>query len=392
MSLILPISLFCVDELALESSRIVSSYNQGLDFFYKKEYKKAFPFILDEAKKDNKEAQYLLGVFYEKGYGVDKDRKKSTFWFKKSSSSFAYLTEEESKDNNFTFFENELTQNDQNGMQLFFSKIDKEDPVVKEELEKVVNRNFGLMPYHINYINPLSYSTQKYKRHYSQENTTNLPTEYDNNTEVEFQLSLQKVLSYDLLGLNEFISASYTQQVWWQTYSESAPFRETNYTPEVFLTIPSIQSIDKLLHLKMIQFGYRHQSNGRDGEASRSWNRIFLDSFWQFDKLFVKLEGWYRLPEQTKDDNPNIEDYWENGELQLKYLYGTNQFTLILRNNLKSSENKGAVQFDWTAPIHNSKHTYWYAKVFNGYGESLIDYDKSITKVSLGFAFYRSLF
>jgi len=82
---------------------------------------------------------------------------------------------------------------------------------------------------------------------------------------MSFQLSLQKVLSYDLLGLNEFISASYTQQVWWQTYSESAPFRETNYTPEVFLTIPSIQSIDKLLHLKMIQFGYRHQSNGRRG-------------------------------------------------------------------------------------------------------------------------------
>jgi len=109
MSLILPISLFCVDESALESSRIVSSYNQGLDFFYKKEYKKAFSFILDEAKKDNKEAQYLLGVFYEKGYGVDKDRKKSTFWFKKSSSSFAYLTEEESKDNNFTFFENEFS-------------------------------------------------------------------------------------------------------------------------------------------------------------------------------------------------------------------------------------------------------------------------------------------
>ena len=64
----------------------------------------------------------------------------------------------------------------------------------------------------------------------------------------------------------------------------------------------------------------------------------------------------------------------------------------MLRNNFKLDSNKGAIELDWSAPLHYSQNTYWYAKVFNGYGESLIDYDRSLTKISFGFAFYRSLF
>ncbi|HIC42873.1 MAG TPA: hypothetical protein EYO73_00835 [Sulfurimonas sp.] len=44
-------------------------------------------------------------------------------------------------------------------------------------------------------------------------------------------MSLKKQLSYNLLGMNDFISVAYTQKVWWQLYSDSGPFRETNYLP-----------------------------------------------------------------------------------------------------------------------------------------------------------------
>lgn len=43
---------------------------------------------------------------------------------------------------------------------------------------------------------------------------------------------------------------------------------------------------------------------------------------------------------------------------------------------------------DWSASLPLSKNSYGYAKVFNGYGESLIYYDRSVSKVSFGFAFY----
>jgi len=387
----------------------VDDYNKGLNYYQNNNYKKAYPIILKEAKKGNKEAQYLLGNMYEHAYGIQKDKNKAILWYKKSSS-YAYILNQENNESNTSniaiVIENQMKSGTQKGLQLLFSKLNTDSPEVKREMQKLVNKDFGLMPYNINYLNPISYSTSKYNRYYSQYSHENLPSKYDKNMEVEFQLSLQKPLTYDLLGLNEYISLAYTQKVWWQTYSESAPFRETNYTPEIFISIPSRYKVDKLTNLKTIQFGYRHQSNGQDGYRSRSWNRLFLSSFWQFDNLFLKAQVWYRLPEDKKgedfytginpnasgDDNPDIEDYLGYGDIHLKYLYGKSQLGLMLRNNFKLDSNKGAIELDWSAPLHYSKNTYWYAKVFNGYGESLIDYDRSLTKISLGFAFYRSLF
>ncbi len=384
----------------------MSNYTQGLEFYKTKQYKKAYPIILQEAQRGNKEAQYLLALFYENGLGVQKDLIQSISWYKQASSTYAYITQ--TQENNTTqtittdVVDDENNQ-EQKGLQFIFSKMDLSSPNVKDEVGKIVNKNFGILPYHSNYILPISYNKNSYTKKYS---TTQISDEkYDSNTEAEFQLSLQKNLSYNLFGFNEYISLGYTQHVWWQLYTDSAPFRETNYTPEFFVTVPTSYNIDKLNNLKAIRFGYRHQSNGQDGYKSRSWDRLFLATYWQWDNLFVKVEGWYRIPEDRKgqefyngvdinakgDDNPDILDYYGYGDIDIKYLYGKHQFGLMLRNNFKS-DNKGAVQLDWSVPVSDSKNTYWYVKVFNGYGESLIDYDKSNTKISFGFSFFRSLF
>ena len=385
----------------------MSNYTQGLEFYKTKQYEKAYPIILQEAQRGNKEAQYLLALFYENGLGVKKDLIQSISWYKQASSTYAYITQTQENNNTQTIttdvVDDENNQ-EQKGLQFIFSKMDLSSPNVKDEVGKIVNKNFGILPYHSNYILPISYNKNSYTKKYS---TTQISDEkYDSNTEAEFQLSLQKNLSYNLFGFNEYISLGYTQHVWWQLYTDSAPFRETNYTPEFFVTVPTSYNIDKLNNLKAIRFGYRHQSNGQDGYKSRSWDRLFLATYWQWDNLFVKVEGWYRIPEDRKgqdfyngidinakgDDNPDILDYYGYGDIDIKYLYGKHQFGLMLRNNLKSDNNKGAVQLDWSVPVSDSKNTYWYVKVFNGYGESLIDYDKSNTKISFGFSFFRSLF
>ncbi|MBU1668073.1 phospholipase A [bacterium] len=402
-------ALFVLFPLYLISAEM-NDYNHGLNYYQNYQYKEAYPIVLEEAKKGNKEAQYLLGNMYQYGYGVKKDSDEATLWYKKSSSTYAYIVNRNTNESNSSYssnkIEKQMSGSIQQGLQLIFSKLDTRLPEVKKEIQKLVDKDFGLLPYDINYLNPISYSTSKYNKHYSQYVHDNLPSTYEKNMEVEFQLSLQKPLSYNLLGLNEYISVAYTQQVWWQMYSDSAPFRETNYSPEIFMSIPSLYEVDQLNNLKRIQFGYRHQSNGQDGYRSRSWNRLFLSSFWQFENFFLKAQGWYRIPETKKpeefytgvnpdvtgDDNPNIEEYLGYGDIHLKYLYGKNQFGFMLRNNLKLDGNRGAIQIDWSAPLPHSENSYWYTKVFNGYGESLIDYDKSITKISVGFAFYRSMF
>ncbi|WP_373029954.1 phospholipase A [Sulfurovum sp.] len=411
--------LFSVFSSVILMGKGADAYTQALVFYQEKNYKKAYDVIKTEAERGNKEAQYILAQMYENGEGIKKDILKAVHWYKQAASKYAYVQKEYTK-SKVTEKENILERlqkqftytSEQKGANFAFSKIDVETPEVKSMVIKFLENSFGLRPYHTNYFTPFTYSSSKYKRYFSAYNENTLPEsllpyrEYESKIEAEYQLSFQKPLTYNLFGWNEYITAAYTQQVWWKLYDESAPFRESNYTPEFFMILPTSDDWDEKYNLKALKFGYKHQSNGGEGYASRSWNRLFLATLWQWDSLLMRIEGWYRIPEERKsdafydgtdpgasgDDNPDIVDYLGYGEIELKYLYGKHHFNLLLRNNLDLDNNKGAVQFDYMAPFFNSDNTFWYVKLFNGYGESLIDYDNSVTKMSIGFAFSRGLF
>jgi len=351
----------------ITNSDLMIDYATALKLYKQKKYKSAFPKILQEAKKGNKEAAYLIAYMYENGLGVKKDIKKALFWYKKTAEEYSYIVKNSKKDREIVQYERAL--------QFAYSKIDTSEPDVKKEVEKIVKRDYGILPYHSNYFLPVAYS----------------PTKKE--TEIEFQISLQKLLRYNLLGFNEYITFAYTQTSFWRAYAHSAPFRETNYIPELFITVPTPNDIDRLSKLKAVQFSIRHHSNGQGGDKSRSWNRLVLTTFWQWKNIFLKMEGWYRIPERKEDDdNPHIVKYYGHGQIVIKYLYKNDLYGIKIRNNLRIKENKGAIEFDYFTPIHNSETTYWFFKFFSGYGESLIDYDKSITRISFGIAFYRDIF
>ena len=63
----------------------------------------------------------------------------------------------------------------------------------------------------------------------------------------------------------------------------------------------------------------------------------------------------------------------------------------MLRNNFKN-ENKSGVDLTWTFPlpfIENQKNVYGMINYFNGYGNSLIDYDRQVNKIGFGIALTR---
>lgn len=400
-----------------------AEYQQGIQYFETGEYDKAFPLVLKESKRGvNRAAQYRLAEMYEKGLGTEVDYKKSSYWYKQAASEYAYIDRQKVTDSNSSFLEKldvRTISNDdvKAGNEFVLAKLDTYTPETKSLLTSLIDGDFfGLRPYKSNYFLPLSYSKDKPNRVDSLYGHNGLPDEYQHynkNTEVVFQLSLQKQLTYNLFGLNEFITMAYTQKVWWQLYDDSAPFRETNYQPELFVTIPTSQSIDDSIGLKGVRFGFIHESNGQEGYRSRSWNRLYATGLWQWNNLFLSTRAWYRLKEDKRpdwyyeqtvhdpevlreysdgDDNPDIEDYLGYGDIEVSYLYGKNQFGLLLRNNLDFDDNKGAIEFTYSYPFFSSPNTYWYAKIFTGYGESLIDYNVDVTKASFGFSFSGELF
>ena len=243
----------------------------------------------------------------------------------------------------------------------------------KESLAQILTKNFNIYPYKKNYFLPITYDTiEKNDR---------------KNTETKFQFSIQKPIITNLLGLDETISFAYTQKSFWQTTKHSSPFRETNYMPEIFMKAPAQNR-----YLKAYKLSFIHQSNGQDKQYSRSWNRVYLETFFQFDELFIIPKVWLRIPENKKDDdNPDIEDYYGYGNLKFAYAYKDQTLELTLRNNLKfNKNNKTSAKLDYTFPLGlTGSDTFGYLQLFHGYGDSLIDYNKRTNKIGFGISLSR---
>ena len=279
----------------------------------------------------------------------------------------------------------DLSKNDEHKVETFTNmkknfyekQIDKvNDKETDESLKQIITGDFALYPYKKNYLLPVTYDLNK--------------SEEKNSFETTFQISIEKPISYNFFGLNESISAAYTQRSFWQTAKHSSPFRETNYEPEIFIQLP----YKNTNVLKGYKVALNHVSNGKNDELSRSWNRVYLESYFQLSNLFIIPKIWYRIPENSSnDDNPDIEEYYGNGDLTFLYAYGKHTFELGLRNNLEFNENnKGSAEFNWTFPLPDFlyiNNTYGIFQIFSGYGNNLIDYDTEVHKIGLGIAFSR---
>lgn len=64
-----------------EGGRLEELFHAGQEYFEKKEYEKAIPYLKEAAEGGHKDAQRQLASCYTDGFGVEKDEEKSTYWF-----------------------------------------------------------------------------------------------------------------------------------------------------------------------------------------------------------------------------------------------------------------------------------------------------------------------
>lgn len=200
--------------------------------------------------------------------------------------------------------------------------------------------------------------------------------------EAKFQLSFKTKALENLFGGYGDLWLGYTQQSSWQVYNSlnSAPFRETNYEPEAFLTL---RTNAHLLGFdwKLVNLGVVHQSNGRNLPLSRSWNRVYAQFGLERGNLSLFLRPWLRINESANtDDNPGITDFMGHGDLLAVYQHGNNEFSALTRYS--GVGNRATVQLDWHFPLIGALKGY--VQLFSGYGETLIDYNIHQNTIGVG--------
>ncbi|RLA00034.1 MAG: phospholipase [Gammaproteobacteria bacterium] len=238
----------------------------------------------------------------------------------------------------------------------------------------------SIRPYRLSYFLPVSYNSDRQTA--DQIIGIETPPDLDE-IEGKFQISFKFTIWDEFFADDVELLGAYTQKSFWQMYNSthSAPFRETNYEPEIFVS--KEMDIDVLgLNWFSTNFGFVHQSNGRANPLSRSWNRIYFDLMFKKGNFGLSLKPWWRVEENVAgDDNPDIEDYLGTYEITMNYQLGESEFSLMLRN-LASSEHQETFKLSWLYPLTDSISLY--AEYFHGYGESLVDYNYLNETIGIG--------
>lgn len=187
----------------------------------------------------------------------------------------------------------------------------------------------------------------------------------------------------------------YTQQSYWQLFNgaNSRPFRSTDHEPEIIYIYPHQLQLPGGWNYRLSGLGVVHQSNGQSLPLSRSWNRVYLMGaaekvLGQNSSLTLQGRVWNRLRESSgNDDNPGIENYIGRAELAGSWQVDqANTLGITLRHSLRS-EARGSTRIDWMmAPKSSPNYTglRYHIQLFNGYGDSLLDYNRKRSVLSVG--------
>lgn len=176
----------------------------------------------------------------------------------------------------------------------------------------------------------------------------------------------------------------YSQRSWWNIAEDSAPFTEHNYNPELFweFTQPDRPLFGRFPFIDLA--GIEHESNGQDGDRSRSWDRIYIQKDIQLTPQFnMTVKLWDIL--ETGKENEDIRHYLGSGHVALEFQ--PNERTRV-RVRLQQGNNVEKVSYQadiiYRRPMVN---TAFFLTYYDGYGEALINYNRKSRSLRAGFYF-----
>jgi outer membrane phospholipase A len=198
----------------------------------------------------------------------------------------------------------------------------------------------------------------------------------------------------------------YTQTAFWDLGDEenSNPFYDTSYRPELMV---SYDDLDRHLHNaagdrylpNWINFGFqaglKHESNGQSSPDSRSVNIVYARPIITFegeDGLFVTVAPSVWAYVFDLSDNEDIENY--RGYADLRLIVGrAGGLQIAATGRLGEGGGQGSVLVDVTYPVRalsfGNIDAYLDVQYFNGYGESILNYNQNNESVRFGISLVR---
>ncbi len=254
-------------------------------------------------------------------------------------------------------------------------------PYISETKVSQERFHLSVQAYKPTYFLPLTYNPDPNSKPFQQdEDQSSL-----NSLEVKFQISLLMEVFPNVFDGRGDVLFAYSQVAYWQAYNDenAAPFRTTDYEPELLVEFDGVHQWHGF-QMEKIRMGFVHHSNGQsDPSLSRSWNRLYAQMMMRRGNFLIAFKPWWRIPEGNDvDENPDIERFYGYGECLAAYQYRDHVWSMLVRNNLRSDENKGAVELGWSFPISN--RVKGYLQYFHGYGETLLDYNTAEQRIGLG--------
>jgi phospholipase A1 len=204
-------------------------------------------------------------------------------------------------------------------------------------------------------------------------------------SEAKFQFSLKVPVFVNLINDKNTLYLAYTQLSYWQLYSKSAFFRETDFEPEIFLSHKLKFFLGKDWYFDFVNVGAVHQSNGFGGNMERTWNRIYLEAVLSNNNWMVRLKPWYVIHDNSyKTYNPNLAQYLGYGQVVVAYQYNRHVLSFLGHSFFLKNGKRATVELSYSFPL--TVHLNGYVQFFSGYGQSLIEYNHRTNSAGIGIA------
>ncbi|MCR5456382.1 MAG: phospholipase A [Bacteroidales bacterium] len=201
-------------------------------------------------------------------------------------------------------------------------------------------------------------------------------------SDVKFQISIRHRLSRRKLPGDIYMFLFYSQKTLWNVFESSLPMHDNNYNPGISFT----KFIERNGRFSgIVQLMVEHESNGRDGEDSRSWNKIGISSSYFISNTFMAHAKIF-VPIVDKDGrNEDIIDYVGFSQFGIQKFTRSRRWvfdvTFIKRHGWNFNFNTCA---EIGARLFRDDNQLLFVQFYNGYGECMLDYNKFSSMIRVG--------